>query len=113
MEDQSTSVESLFERAEQYGKTSIELLKLKAIDTSADVLSTLITRLVIIAFVTLFVLILSIGIALWIGETLGKAYYGFFVVTGFYGVIGIVLYIFRKQWIKMPVSNSIVTQALK
>jgi hypothetical protein len=112
MEEPSSLFSSLFEKTEQYTRSSIELLKLKALDKSAEVISTLTARLVVIAFFTLFFLILNIGVALWIGEVLGKIYFGFFIVAGFYALSGILFYIFRSTWIKKPVKNSIITQVL-
>ena len=113
MEDQPSLIESLIEKGEQYGKTTIELLKLKTLDKSADVASTLISWAVVIVFTVLFFLILNIGVALWIGELLGKSYYGFFTVSGFYALLTIVFGIFRKQFIKRPLNNSIITQVLE
>lgn len=112
MEDQ-TLIESLIEKGEQYGKTTIELLKLKTLDKSADVASTLISWSIVIVFAVLFFLILNIGVALWIGELLGKSYYGFFAVSGFYALLALIFAIFRKQFIKRPVNNSIITQVLE
>ena len=112
MEDQ-TLIESLIEKGEQYGKTTIELLKLKTLDKSADVVSTLISWAIVIVFAVLFFLILNIGVALWIGELLGKTYYGFFAVSGFYALLSIVFGIFRQQFVKKPVNNSIITQVLE
>lgn len=112
MEDNASLIGTLFEKAEHYAKTSAELFKLKTIDKSADVISTLTARLAVVSFITLFFLILNIGIALWIGEMLGKTYYGFFIVAGFYALAGIVFYIFRNKWIKTPLRNSIIAQAL-
>lgn len=113
MEDQATLIKTLFEKAEHYTKTSVELYKLKAIDKSADVFSALIARLSVLLFITLFFLILNIGVALWLGELLGKTFYGFFIVSGFYALCGIVLYLFRNRWVANPLRNSIITQALK
>lgn len=113
MEDQENLIESLIEKGEQYGKTTIELLKLKTIDKSADVVSTLVSWAIVIVFAVLFFLILNIGVALWIGELLGKSYYGFFAVSGFYALLAIVFGIFRKQLVKQPVNNSIVEQVLE
>jgi ABC-type transport system involved in cytochrome bd biosynthesis fused ATPase/permease subunit len=62
---------------------------------------------------TLFALVLNIGIALWLGELLGKNYYGFFIVAVFYLLSAIVLHFFLHNWIKKPVSNLIITQALQ
>ncbi len=104
------SLETIFEKAEDYSRTSIALYKLQAIDKSADVVSGLATRLVIALVVAVFVLSINFGIALWLGEILGKSYYGFFIIAGGYGIIALLLYIFRHQWIKVPVSNAIITQ---
>jgi hypothetical protein len=112
MEDKRL-IESLFEKGEQYGKTTIELLKLKTLDKSADMVSNLISWSIVIVFAVLFFLILNIGVALWIGELMGKSYYGFFAVSGFYAFLGIVFGIFRKQLVKKPVNNSIISQGLK
>ncbi len=113
MNQSTTSIEALFERAEEYSKTSVELYKLKAIDKSADVVSSLVSRLAIFLIGALFVIIANIGIALWIGELLGKSYYGFFVIAGCYALIAILLSVFRHQWIKTPISNAIISQMLK
>lgn len=112
MENQVSLVEVLFERTGHYAKKSIELYKLKTIDKSADVISTLASRFVVISIAILFFLILNVGVALWIGEELGKDYYGFFTVSGFYAIVGILFFIFRNKWIKEPVRDSIIVQSL-
>lgn len=113
MDEQSNVIESLIEKGEQYGKTTLELLKLKTLDKSADVASTIISWAIVVVFAVLFFLILNIGIALWIGELLGKSYYGFFAVAGFYGLLGLIFTLFRKKLVKDPVNNSIVSQVLE
>ena len=110
MDEQSGLIESLIEKGEQYGKTTLELLKLKTLDKSADAASNLVSWLIVVIFAVLFFLILNIGVALWLGEVLGKSYYGFFVVAGFYGLLALVFGIFRKQLIKKPVNNSNINQ---
>lgn len=112
MEQQENLIESLIEKGEQYGKTTLELIKLKALDKSADVTSTLASWIIVIVLIVLFFFILNIGIALWIGEMLGKEYLGFFVVAGFYGLLALVFGLFREKLIKKPVNNSIISQVL-
>jgi len=113
MNDIATPIETLFERAEDYSKTSLELFKLTTIGKSADVVSSLAVQFVFFMIASLFTLVINIGIAMWLGELLGKPYYGFFVVAIFYVVVMALLYIFRHEWIKTPVSNSIITQMTK
>jgi hypothetical protein len=112
MEQQENLIESLIEKGEQYGKTTLELIKLKALDKSADVTSTLVSWLIVVVLIVLFFLIFNIGIALWIGELLGKTYWGFFAVAGFYGLLALVFGIFREKLVKKPVNNSIISQVL-
>lgn len=113
MTDNATPLASLLERAEDYSKTTFELFKLNTIDKSADVVSSLVSRLAIFIIVALSVIIISIGLALFIGKQLGDSFYGFFIIGAFYALLAVILYIFRHQWIKYPVSNSIIKQLLK
>lgn len=113
MTDNTTPIATLFERAEDYGKTTLKLLKLNAIDKSADVASSLLARLAVIVTVVFSVLIISIGAALWLGKLLGEAFYGFYLIGGVYAILAFLLQVFRDQWIKYPVSNSIIKQMLK
>lgn len=113
MNDNATAIETLFERAEDYSKTTLELLKLKAIDKTADAASSIVSSLVVFTTAALSLLIINIGVALWIGNLLGDSYLGFFTVGAFYAILSFPLYIFRNKWIKYPLSNTIIKQLLK
>jgi len=113
METRENIIESLFERVETYGKTTIELSKLKILDTTTKVFTTLISRLSVIVMISVFVLVLSIGVALFLGDILGKAYYGFFIVAGLYLLAGIVFYYFLRKWVQKPLSEMIIKQSLQ
>lgn len=112
MEQKTTFIDPLYERIEEYGKVSFELVKLKALDKTSAVASTFVSRAVAFLVLAMFFLVLNIGVALWLGDLLGKSYYGFFCIAGLYGVIGSVLYFFMHKWMKARVSNSIITQML-
>jgi hypothetical protein len=113
MEDKNSSFENLIESAEEYSKTTFEILKLKAIDRTSGVASSFVSRLAAITIIFMFFLIGSFGIAFWLGDLLGKEWYGFFIVAGFYGITGFVLYFFMHKWLKKRVGNSIIKQVLK
>lgn len=113
MENLSESIEALINRAESYATTTIALSKLKLINTATLVSSWLISRLSVIIMISLFLFVLSIGIALLLGEILGKTYYGLFVVAGFYLIIAVVSHFFLESWIKKPISAFIIKHALK
>jgi len=113
METPSSTLELLIERLEQFAKTNIELSKLKAIEIAATIASLLISRLCFVGAIALFTIFLNIGIALMLGDMIGKVYYGFFIVATFYLMAGIVFYFFLNKWIKKPLSDMIITQALQ
>ena len=112
MENHSNMIESLVERAFDYGKISAELAKLKAVDKTSSIVSSASTQVVIYFFVLSFLLFLSLGSALWIGELLGKNYYGFLVIAAVYGLIGIIIRIFMYRWIKNCMRNSLIKRLL-
>jgi membrane-associated HD superfamily phosphohydrolase len=113
LETPGTSIDSLFERLEVYGKTTFEYSKLKLLETVVIVVNMLLPRLSVVLVLSMFVLVLNIGIALFLGELLGKSYYGFFIVAGFYLLAGLILHLFLHKWIKKPLGDLIIKQALQ
>lgn len=111
--DRLSSIEDLFEDAEEYGKTSIELLKLKTLDISSEILSLCVSRLIVVLILLMCLFMLSMGVAFWVGNLLGKSSYGFFIVAAFYVFIWLIFYFFLGKHIKKYVSNSIIKQVLK
>src|SRR5579862_7123877 len=98
MENPATEIELLFERTEAYAKTTYELSKFKALETTAVVVTSLVSRLSVVAVISLFVLVFTVGIALLLGEVVGKSYYGFFIVAAFYLIAAVVLHFFLQKW---------------
>jgi hypothetical protein len=112
MENCSESLEKLISKAEIYSKTTLEICKYNTIYRSADLLSSIAVRLVLISIFVLFSLFLNIGFALMIGEYLGQIYLGFFVMAGFYVIIGFLFLLFQQELIKNPICNFIIKKIL-
>ena len=109
MDSQTNLIEPLLEKVETYAKTSFELLRLKALAKTADVTSTLFARSLFILLVSFFAFTINIAVALWLGDVLGKNYYGFLIVAGFYALASIILLIVHPS-IKIRVNNTIIRQ---
>lgn len=112
MDTELPSIEALFETTQEYSKTTIKLLKLNAIQTLTDTISSLVARLALFTCIILAAFMVNIGIALWLGALLGASYYGFFVVAASYAGIAGMLHFFQHWWIKIPISNAIIAQLL-
>lgn len=110
MEDKEHFIEPLFDRAEDYAKTSYELFRLKTIDKSMSVFSMLILKLILASVFLMFLLFGSVGVSFWLGDRMGEMYHGFFCVAGFYAFILCVISFFMSDWLKERVNNWIITK---
>jgi len=113
METPASVIESLISKAETYGNTRYELSKLKSLENTNIIASSLLSRGIIAMTVILFLLFVNVGIALLLGELLGRSFYGFFIVASFYLLVGVVFYFFLYRWIRKPVSNFLITHLLQ
>ena len=112
MEDKPNSIESLIEKIKSYVETTVDLLKLKAIDKSLSFVSVLIAWLVVLMAAGFFIILLNIGLAFLIGELLGKVYYGFFIMAIINAVAGLIILRNKRKWIKDPLINKMVKEVL-
>ena len=111
MENIVKNIELLYQKVETYSKSSFELLQLKTLDKATDLLSSLAVVCVFSILLTMFTLILTIGISLYLGSILNNNYLGFICVSGGYLVVLIILYIFRKSLIKIPIRYYILSKS--
>jgi Putative Actinobacterial Holin-X, holin superfamily III len=113
MELPDNLIESLFERIDAYLKTTIELAKLRATAKGVSLATTLLVQFCAAVMAMLFLLFLSIGAALFLGDLCGKWHYGFFIVAGFYLFFGLFSHFYLYKLIRKPISKFIITQTLK
>jgi hypothetical protein len=112
MEDNINLIESLLERIAEYGKTSYELVKLNVVDKTSDSVSALMAHAVVKVTAACFMLFINLGVALWVGDLLGKIYLGFFAVAAFYGFVALILHFFMHKWMKRVFYDYFVRQML-
>jgi len=113
MEDNVKLIESLLEKAGDLGKTSLELAKLKVLDKTSDIVSSILPEMAMYALLAAFMFFFNLGLAFWLGEVLGKTFLGFLVVAVFYAFSGLIFFLFLKKWLKTLIRNYIIKQALK
>jgi phosphoglycerol transferase MdoB-like AlkP superfamily enzyme len=107
------SIKTLIDKSKDYLETKIELAKLKTIDRSADILSTVVLTISMLFISFLLFLFVSLALALYLGKLLGAYHYGFFIMGGFYAIILLVIYVKREKWIKTPIANGLISKMLK
>jgi hypothetical protein len=105
--------ESLWYKVEELGLTTLELSKLKALETVTNVTTSMLSRITVIISILVFLLIFNIGVAFLLGDILGRICYGFFIVAVFYLIAAIILHFYLHIWIKNSVSELIINKALQ
>lgn len=113
MQKKQPPIESLFAKAEEFSTTTLEILRLKTISKSADVLSTVVAYIALLVAFGLASILINVGLALWVGTLLNNVYLGFFTVGGFYFILAILFYFFKNSWVKRPLSNKIIGMLYK
>ena len=104
-------IEPLLQKAEAYGKTSLKIVQLKAAEKTALITAGLISRLVLLVSLCFFLVAVNTALALWLGELLGKNYYGFLVLALLYALVAALL-LLMQPLLKKKVGNLIITQLL-
>lgn len=97
-----------FEYANQYVQKQIDLFKLESAERIAKTTSSLITLAVLFSLATLVVIMLSISMGFWLGTILGSYATAFFIITGVYAILGLLVYFFKKQLVTNPILSSVL-----
>jgi hypothetical protein len=113
MIDSATPISMLVDKIEEYSNSTVELFKMKAINKASDILSTVMSKIVIIMTVTLSILITSVGLALWLGSFFGHTFLGFFIIGGSYAFIALLFAFFSNKVLKKPINNALISQMRK
>jgi hypothetical protein len=108
MAEKESLLNALLENAEEFGKTSYELLKLKTLDRLTDMVSYILSRMLIFVVIFMFLFMASMALGFWLGSLLGHNFYGFIIIAGVYAVIGIVLFVFAQNWLSTMIGNSLL-----
>ncbi|WP_276482266.1 phage holin family protein [Paraflavitalea pollutisoli] len=108
-----TTIRELVSTAREYVEVSVESAKL----TAAEKISLLVSNLVAGALVALvfffFLLFVSVAGALAISNWLQLPWAGWLAMGGVYLLAGIVVWMIKEQWIRIPVMNNIIQQLFK
>ncbi len=112
MENQQTAPEALIKTVGEYASVNIKLVKLQAVNAASESGASLASAFILLMIINMALLLLSVGVGMWIGEYTGKMYYGFWAVGGFYTFAALLVFIFRRKWLKLPVRNMLVKKML-
>jgi len=113
MDSKVQLIESLIESTIEYGKSGLELAKLKALYKTSDVVSSVIPQILVFVFILFFFLFISFGFAFWLGIILENILFGFLITGAFYGIAGLLIHFFMHDQIKKKFGDYLVKQLFK
>ena len=113
MENRTNTFDGLFNKTTEYLETRVELLRLNVVSKTSDIISSLVSKFVMVGIGCMVVILISIGFAIWLGTFFNRMYLGFFAVGVFYIIIILVLFFGRNNLIKSPIKDSLIKNLLK
>lgn len=96
-----------------YMSTCYELYALKALQKVSIAAASILIVAMLALFVILLLVFVGIGLAIWLNETMAHTFCGFFIVAGFYALLAVLVYAFRKKWIRRTIQDGIICEMLK
>ena len=95
----SEHISKVSDDAKKYLNSSIEYYKLDSFKKMMDGAVSLVNLMVSGSIFLIFILFISVGVAIVIGESLGSLSYGYFIVAGIYLLLFILYKLFGKPLI--------------
>ncbi len=93
-------LDNLVENLSGYFETRVELIKIEIREEIARVISNGLMVGVLFLLGMLFLVFLSIGMALYLNNYFNSSSAGFWIVSGFYGVSGLIIGLFHKNIVR-------------
>lgn len=101
------------EYAKQYIQHQQAAFKLDVAERMSRVLSKLVLSAVLLVLAFFIITLLSVSVALFIGEFCGSNAMGFLCVTSFYLLVACFIYVFKKAVIVNPIVKTILKAFFK
>jgi hypothetical protein len=82
------------------------------VDKTSTVASSVAAGLALFVVFFIFFIVFNIGLALLIGDLIGKAYAGFLILAAVYAIAGFIIFSKRDKIFKSPISGLLIRKFL-
>ncbi|HNP53101.1 MAG TPA: phage holin family protein [Ferruginibacter sp.] len=113
MEKAFQHAERLVDQFKSYVNTRLQAWQLSLAEKAASIIANVLAAIFCLMVLLLFVVMLSIGAALLLGEWLGHYWLGFLIIAFIYLFMGIVFWSLRKKLIQFPLMNVFLQQLIQ
>lgn len=108
--EEKTTTNELYQKAENYAKSSLKLVCLQTVKKSSELFAMLGFGFIMVVVVCFFFFLINFGVSLWVGQKLNDLALGFCLVASFYFVLAILLLVFKKTIMNKYFKNRIINQ---
>lgn len=108
--EEKTTTNELYQKAENYAKSSLKLVCLQTVKKSSELFAALGFGFILVVVVCFFFVLINFGVSLWVGQKLNDLALGFCLVASFYFVLAILLLVFKKTIMNKYFKNRIINQ---
>lgn len=107
-----TNFNELISKSKDYAETSINLFKLETLEKISNFIPSLAWRIFVFVFGLTAVMFLNIALSLWLGQIIGKLYFGFLLVAFSNVLLAVIIFLFRKPLVVNPLNKLIIRKFL-
>lgn len=100
--------ESFVDEVKEYVNTRLAQLKLSFAEKTSKVVALMIALLLSALVFFLVIVLLSVSASIAIGEWLQSQWLGFLIMGGVILLIGIILWISKDRWLRIPIMNALI-----
>ncbi len=101
-------LEELIETCSTYIQARMRLTVLQLSEKTSKIASDFLTIIILVILFLFAFIMLNIGLAKWISHGLNNEWGGFFIIGGFYVLLGILLMVMKEKLIRIPLLNAII-----
>jgi hypothetical protein len=101
-------LEQMFVNVKDYAETRFDIVVLNLQEKVSGILSSAASAAIMGILGVFIIFFISIGAAWLIGQSLDNPSIGFFCIGGFYLLLGIIFYVNRDKWVKIPIINGVL-----
>jgi hypothetical protein len=108
MEDQELDARKIVGKVRNYVDLRRELAILSAVKKGSQLFANLLTDGLVMLFGVITILFGSLALGFYLSELTGNTYSGFFIVTGFYLLLAILLYTLKDKYMEKHIINAVI-----
>ncbi len=101
-------LEELIETCSTYIQARMRLTVLQLSEKTSKIASDFLSIIILTILFLFAFIMLNIGLAKWISYGLNNEWGGFFIIGGFYVLLGILLMVMKEKLIRIPLLNAII-----